>query len=73
MLTPARSASDVTDVVHKDQAWLETMLAYSVNLLSQAQDMLPKNACATTGPEGDPDRFDIASFIDEVRKFYPEF
>ena len=49
------------------------MLAYSVNLLSQAQDLLPEDACATTGPEGDLDRFDIASFIDEVRKFYPEF
>ena len=73
MLTPARSASDVTDVVHKDQAWLETMLSYSINLLSQARDQLPKDTCATTGPEGDPDRFDIASFIDEVRKFYPEF
>ena len=73
MLTPTRSASDVADVVHKDQAWLETMLAYSINLLSQARDLLPKDACATTGPEGDPDRFDIASFIDEVRKFYPEF
>lgn len=73
MLTPARSASDVACDVHKDQAWLETMLAYSVNLLSQAQDLLPEDAYATTGPEDDPDRFDIASFIDEVRKFYPEF
>lgn len=62
-----------SDDARRDAVWLETMLAYAVNLLSQARDQLPEDACATTGPEGDPDRFDIASFIGEVRKFYPGF
>lgn len=86
MPMPVRSASDViADVerlradlgrpdVHKDQAWLETMLAYAVNLLSQAWDQLPAGAVGpTTGTASDPDMYDIGSFMAEVRKYYPRF
>ena len=53
--------------------WLETMLSYAVNLLSQAQDAIDEENTPTTGPEGDPDRYDIRGFLAEVRKRYPEF
>lgn len=54
--------------------WLETMLSYATNLLSQAQDAIDENEITpTTGPEGDPDRYDIRGFLAEVRKRYPEF
>lgn len=54
--------------------WLETMLSYATNLLSQAWDIIDESEITpTTGPEGDPDRYDIRGFLAEVRKRYPEF
>lgn len=54
--------------------WLETMLAYAVNLMSQMWDQVEHSEiCATTGPSSDPDRYDPGRFMAAVRARYPKF
>lgn len=68
---------------HQSVEWLEDMLAYCTNLLSQIGDY---GTCelkddeegfvdypATTGPADDPDRYDLRKLLSEIRKKYPEF
>lgn len=57
----------------EEKEWLMVMLAYAANLLSQVYDQIDEEMIvATTGPESDPDRYDIDSLLREIRSRYPE-
>lgn len=51
----------------------EDLLAYATNLLYQIRDKLPKGCDVTTGPEDDPDKFNIDSLLDAIRKVHPNY
>lgn len=57
-----------------DMLWLEAMLGFAANLLSQVENLAPE-ACrsATTGPEGDPDKYDVPGLLKAIRERYPRF
>lgn len=51
----------------------EDLLAYATNLLYQIRDKLPEGCDVTTGPEDDPDKFNIDSLLDAIRKSHPNY
>jgi hypothetical protein len=57
-----------------DKEWMKLMLAYAANIMSQLRDQVDEGilCVATTGPEQDPDRYDIDSLLREIRSRYPE-
>ena len=56
-----------------EKEWLKAMLAYAAHLLSQVRDQIDVGMLtATTGPEDDPDRYNIDSLLHEIRRRHPE-